>query len=212
MLNISISDQCVGLKSYPFGVFGGSIIFFALFVPLLLFYTHWDSTHPRGIGDLVCGGYLIYIPSISKTWRNRAAIIPVFTGAVICLEVYIVCLQDNDVLVCLFVGLGLAMAVFIFNDETGPIASTHLILAFAFFAYLLWIVYICKDYFFDDYIWYWPYFPMGLSFLFIGSYSYADSKKDDDYKDAHWPWYIAVLEYIFIITSIINIILIPGQS
>lgn len=209
MTNITINYNCNASKSYPFSILGGIVLIFCLFLPLLLFKCNWNSRYPRGRGDLKVGGLYFYIPSISKTWRNYNSIYPVFTGALIVIVYYSVCLWDRIILMCILFGIALALLVFLLNDETGPISYVHIIFAFTFFIYLLWLVYAVRIYFPENYIWYWPYFPMGVCIGLILYNCYLDYSYDSDNKQEHWPWWTSTAEYLYVVSFLINIILIP---
>ncbi len=214
---MDINVNCDGLYYAPLWVLFLSVFFLGHFIPLLYFYANWYSKYRRGLGDIKIGNTYFYIPSISKTWRNFNSIYPVFAGTVIVSTVYSVCFNEAGNIVCLLLGILLALFVFSFNDEDGPISKVHGVFAFGFFAYLLWLVYALSIYVKDGVIWWWPYIPMGGSILAMLTYSiiYMFLEKNKDgfpvkyvkmYENeeiaksalSHWPSWVSACEHIFV--------------
>ena len=150
----------------------------------------------------------IAIPSISKTWRNRHAIIFVLISALVTVSVYTVCLVELGNKLCVWFGILLSIFVFSFNDETPPVSTVHSVFAFGLFGYLAWLVYAVRIYFDEDYIWYWAYIPMGICLIIMVGYTIVNSFRDEDRKDKHWPSYISACEHIYIYSFLINLLLI----
>lgn len=216
---MNINEKCDGLKSVPLWVSFVSIFGLCHLTPLVYFYINWYSRYERGVGDIRIGNEYIFIPSISKTWRNFNSIFPVLTGAVIMVSVYSVCLVETGDILCLLLGVLLALFVFSFNDEDGPISKVHGVFAFGLFAYLLWLVSALHIYIKEGVVWWWPYIPMGMCIIGMIGYSivYILEPKDKDgvpikYKKkfpdddiarkalSHWPSWVSICEHVFILS------------
>lgn len=211
---MEIRENCDGLKQTPLWLLFTSIFVFCHLSPLLYFYINWYSRYKIGDGDINIGASNFYIPSISKTWRNFNAVFPVFTGAIIIVSVYSVCLVETGNILCLLLAIALAIFVFSFNDETGPISVVHGVFAFGFFCYLLWLVYALSIYVTPGTIWWWPYIPMGISIVVLVGYSIysvvspgkpyvyvspgRNKNKESDVANEHWPSVVSFFEHLFI--------------
>lgn len=206
---IPFNMNCDSMVSYPFWVMFVVLLIFLFILPLFMFYHNWWSRYPRGEGDLIIDDEVIYIPSISKTYRNYYSLFYVLTGIMIVLEYYIVCLDDINIIICIVIGFVVLLFVYSFNDEDGPISYVHGFFAFGFFIYLFWLTYAVSPYFYDGYIWYWPYFFMGISFLIMLGHTIINSRRKEKYKAKHWPFYVCLSEYVFVLSFMINILLIP---
>ena len=209
MTNVSINENCDPLMSHPFWVFFVSLLCCSLLLPLILFYTYWDSRYERGKGDIQIADVKIYFPSISKTWRNNNSVIPVFTGAFICVVVYSICLLETGNKICLVLGLVLALFVFSFNTESGPMSITHAVFAFTLFTYILWLIYALRIYYPENYPWYWPYPFLGVFLLVMLQFVFTNYFLPVDLKASRWPHYVNFCEYLYIITFLIYVLLVP---
>lgn len=208
MANMQTNPKCTPLSLFPLWVIFFSVFVFCLFLPLCFYYCKWNSRYRRGKGDLHIANRWIAIPSISKTWRNLNAIIPVLVGAIVTVTVYSICLVELGNQICVWVGILLALFVFSFNDETPPISTVHSFFAFGLFGYLAWLVFALRIYFPDDYIWYWAYIPMGFCFLVMVGYTIENSMRSKQEQDQHWPSWVSACEHIYIYSFLINLLLI----
>lgn len=200
---ISINPKCTFLNNYPFLLLSLIVIIMDVIIPLIDYYFHWKSKSSRDTNNILMGNKNISLPSISRTWRNTYVLLPVLSGAIAMVEVYLICLTTTMTFLYLLLGLFLALLVFLFNEDHGKIAKAHSVFAFMFFAYLMVTVSLISTYYPDYYAWYWPYIPMGICLLIMLISSIVDRNLPS------WPWYVSVAEYIFILTFFIHLLMLP---
>jgi hypothetical protein len=208
MERINVNAKCNGLQQYPFLLLSVSVLVMGFVLPLVLFYTAWKSDTPKGGGYIPMGDKVVYIPSISRTWLNTNAALPILAVAVMNIEVYAVCLVNVETIMLLVIGMVLALMVFVFNDGVpGSIAKAHMFWASVFFVYLLVMLYLTREYYPDPNLWWYMYIPMGICFLvMLASFVRQHSRPNEP-----WPPWVALAEYFYVATFFIYLALLGGD-